>query len=113
MHELPIVEKIVEQVDDMARESGEESVGFVTLIVGQKTGVVPRFLWDYWPDICEGTLLEGAELKIEEEPYEVFCKSCGNVFQPDQVGLCPQCGVRKHEPLSGNKLFIKQIGFRD
>lgn len=112
MHELPIVEHIVDQVDMMARESGEESVAFVTLIVGQKTGVVPRFLWDYWPDVCEGTLLEGAELQIEEEPYKVFCKSCGNVFRPDQVGLCPQCGVRKHEPLSGSKLLIKQIGFR-
>ncbi|MBR5753560.1 MAG: hydrogenase maturation nickel metallochaperone HypA, partial [Clostridia bacterium] len=42
----------------------------------------------------------------------VFCKSCGNVFRPDQVGLCPKCGVRKHEILSGTKLMIKQIGFR-
>lgn len=111
MHELPIVEHIVEQVDDMAQESGEEKVAFVTLIVGERTGVVPRFLLDYYPDVSEGTRLEDSELQIEEEPYEVFCKSCGNVFRPDQVGLCPKCGVRKHEILSGNKLVIKQIGF--
>ena len=112
MHEISIVENVVKTTEEYAREQGAEKVKFITMRVGLATGVVPKYLHMYYPEVCEGTLLEGSELKGEEVPLEVFCKNCGEVFEPSKTGdVCPECFMKEYEVLHGEELVIKEIGF--
>ena len=123
MHELSIVENFVRSTDDFARSKGIERVKFVTLIVGGATGIEPPYLHMYYPEVCEGTTLEGSELHVEEVETECFCRNCGNVWNPppvsehlrtqDDTVFCPECLERDYDLLHGNELTIKEIGYED
>ena len=119
MHELSVVEKFVETVDAFAADREISKVKMVSLIIGRHTGVLPEYVRMYYPDVCEGTRLEGSELIIEESPVECFCRNCGNVYQPplsedhhlDPDMTCPDCGQEDFQVLSGEELTVKEIGY--
>ena len=112
MHELSIVQNIVETTDAFAREHGVEKVSYVALKIGAAPGIEERYVWMYFPDVAEGTALEGAEVRIEEVPEEAFCLDCGNVFNPRKSSdKCPECGCSVYDLLHGNELMIREIGY--
>lgn len=113
MHELSIVQHFVDLAVKCAKEADETDVAFVTLEVGEMTGVVPQYVQMYYPEVARGTLLENSELRIEFVEAEAFCKACGETYHylPEGTG-CPQCGSAKREIIAGNKLILKELGFR-
>ena len=44
MHEISVLTKAVELVENVARDNGLDHVGYITLEVGELTGYVPLFL---------------------------------------------------------------------
>lgn len=112
MHELSIVESMVKTACGFASGHGIEKVSYITVQIGALTGVIPRYVSMYYEDLTKDTALEGSELKIEEVPAEVFCKSCGEVFSPSEVRhKCPTCGKENLEVLHGHELTVKDMGF--
>lgn len=118
MHELSIVQNIVQTSCEFLEENKIEHAKFVTLIVGQNTGVIAQYLRMYYDEVCVGTCLEGTELRVEEKPTEYFCRDCGNVFKTSLAShahlmqvSCPSCNSKDLEVISGNELMIKEIGY--
>ena len=112
MHELSIVESIVATGDGFAKQHDISRVAFVTVQVGSLTGVIPKYLTMYYPEVAAGTALENSELKIEEVAAEAFCRSCGEVFDPtNERHCCPACGADDYELLHGKELTIKEMAF--
>lgn len=118
MHELSVVQSIVQTSIDFLKEQNIDNAKFVTLIVGEHTGVIPQYLRMYYDDVCKDTILEGTELRIEEKPTEYFCRECGNVFKTSLASHqhlmkvnCPHCHSEDLEVISGNELMIKEIGY--
>ena len=113
MHELSIVQSLVKMADYSARSNNAQKVKFIVFEVGGMTGVEPRYVREYYPEVCARTLLEGSEIRIEEVTPLVFCRECGNSYElPDDQHLsCPKCGAENYEVLEGNKLILKEIGF--
>ena len=112
MHELSIVESMVGTADRFAREHSIDKVSYITVQIGALTGVIPHYLTMYYADVCQGTALEGSELKIEEIPAEAFCRGCGEVFDPtNETHCCPVCGAEDYELLHGRELTVKDMGF--
>ena len=112
MHELSIVEGIVRTTLDFAEENGIEAIQKVVVQVGTLTGVLPKYLRMYYPDVVEHTPLEGSELEVEEIPAEVFCRNCGCTFSPSVEQMeweCPECGEDDYEILHGNELIIREV----
>ncbi len=113
MHELSIVESIVETTLAFTGEHNIEKVSFLTVQVGGLTGVEPPYLKMYYGDLTKGTALEDSELKIEEIAPEAFCRSCGEVFNPEEnERICPGCGMTDYEILHGEELTVKELGFQ-
>lgn len=110
MHELSIVEEIVRTTVDFAEENGIEAIKRVLVQVGTMTGVLPKYLRMYYPDVVEHTPLEGSELEVEEIEAECFCRNCGCTFSPtgEQIA-CPECGEDDSEILHGNELTVLEI----
>lgn len=113
MHELGVVEAFVRMAEGYAVQHPDEKVAYVTLLVGEMTGVIPKYVRDYYPDVTEGTRLEGSEVRIEEEPALAFCKICGNTFHPEGLNdPCTKCLGLDYDIIEGDKLLLKEIGFK-
>jgi hydrogenase nickel incorporation protein HypA/HybF len=106
MHELSITQSVVTAV---CAHAGESRVTCVRVRVGKLCGVVPdamRFCFDL---VTEGTVLDGAELVIDEPPGQARCRSCGARFElADLILLCP-CGSADVEIIAGRELMVQSI----
>lgn len=106
MHELAIMQAIVEQVSDRL---GERPVSAIHLVVGKLSGVVPDALRFSFEVATEGTTLAGAALTIDEPPGRAHCASCGTDFEvADGIPLC-FCGSADVVIQGGDELLIRSV----
>ena len=108
MHELGLMQNIVDTVQDYARKNNVSKVVKVMLEVGQVSGVVPESL-EFCFEVCtKQTVLEGATLEIERIAAVGKCKTCGEGFDLLTHSFsCPKCGGTDWEMISGRELIIK------
>ena len=110
MHELGLVFEVIDRVTDVAVENKAARVAGVTLSIGEASGVVPMFIEEVFADACKDTLLEGCELIIESVPALGVCRECRRQYDLTKYeGLCPRCGKKDFDIISGNEFLIKEI----
>lgn len=110
MHELGICDALLKMVDGIAKEEELEGIKKITVEVGTLSGVVPHFLSDCWVAVSDGTPYENTEFVVEVLPGMAGCLDCGAEFVADLENLvCPECGGKKLNPLSGRDLTLKEI----
>jgi hydrogenase nickel incorporation protein HypA/HybF len=106
MHELSIALSILDMVAEEA-ERREGRVVAVHLKLGPLSGVVAGALTSAYELACEGTLLDQAELVIEEVPIVAYCSSCDAEHSPDAFDLrCPVCGEPTPTIRGGRELEV-------
>lgn len=110
MHELSFAMEIVRVVEEVAREQKLSKVDTIVLQIGELSSVVPAYIEQCFPAAAAGTILQDTKLKTEILPGNALCKECGKVFNllADKQ-ICPDCGCRKWELLSGTEFYIKEI----
>ena len=107
MHELSIAEGVVEVA---LRHAGGRRVAAVELKVGHLRQVVPSALEFAFELVSEGTLLEGAELRMEEVPAAGRCRSCGmDTPLPELPLCCRRCGSGDVEIRRGEELLVDAL----
>ncbi|MET8679004.1 hydrogenase maturation nickel metallochaperone HypA [Streptomyces sp. NPDC004647] len=112
MHELSIAAAVVESAEKAARDHGASSVESVRLRIGELSGVVADALRFSFEVATAGTMLDGAELDVEDVPGSARCTSCELEFAvgtPPQL-WCPQCERTTTELLTGRELDL--VGVR-
>ena len=110
MHEMGIVVSFVRTAQDFAARNNAAKVLKVILQVGEISGIVPRYLDEFYPVVIEGTILEGSVLEIETIEASVFCTDCGTTYNPTRIDFkCPNCGSMQCDVITGRGLFIKEI----
>lgn len=117
MHELSMADAIVKTVLDAAEKNQAEEILEVTIEVGKLTMLNPEQLKFLLDVLTEDTLLESADIIIEEIPVEIKCNSCSytgstNLDDSDHYLLivkCPECGERDLEVISGRECNVKNI----
>lgn len=110
MHELGILYHVVEQVVGIAKENQLTQVDTLVLQVGEFASVIPRYLEACYPAAVDGTMLEKTKLQIEILPANGLCKECGKVYGlMEHKSICPHCGGKEFDQLSGSEFFIKEI----
>jgi len=114
MHEITIVKNIVDSTESFARENGISHIDVLVLQIGDLTGIIPKYVRMYYPEVTEGTVLDNSEVEIEQIPAEFFCRNCGCTFTPEGPDEhCPDCGELDHEVLHGQEITIKEIKQKD
>jgi hydrogenase nickel incorporation protein HypA/HybF len=107
VHELAIAESIVRIA---AEHAGDRRVRKVELKVGHLRQVVPAALAFGFELVAHGTLVEGAELEIEEVPARVRCERCGAEGKNDGFPLCcPCCGSVDVSVTAGDELHVEAL----
>jgi hydrogenase nickel incorporation protein HypA/HybF len=109
MHEYGLCVEIVDTVLSTAREHEAKEVKGVSLEVGVLRGIVLDHLRFFFEHLTKGTLAEGADLSLEEEPVEVDCPACGVSTFPGMTLTCPGCGSSMVAIRGGDSIRIASV----
>jgi hydrogenase nickel incorporation protein HypA/HybF len=111
MHEVSIVEALFRQVEKEVAASGLEGrVTRLDLVIGRLSGVhVDAFRFAY-ELMAPGTLLESAELRIEQPSAICSCHACGARTEiREWVAECPTCGSDDLTHEGGRQMLLETI----
>lgn len=115
MHEMSIALSIVEGAVEEARRHDGSTVSVVHLQLGKLSGVVREALLFSYELACEGTILAGSALEIEEVQATVFCRKCDaeQTLVSIQDFSCPICHMPTSEVVQGRELLITGLELID
>jgi hydrogenase nickel incorporation protein HypA/HybF len=110
MHEFSIMESALSMASEQARQAGATRVHLLRLRVGALSGAVPEALQFAFEALSPGTLMEGAELGIEEVPAKFYCRNCSAEFTADRMySECPNCQQASGEIRAGRELELASM----
>ncbi len=108
MHELSIIQSVVDTVRESARSHGFIRVNKVKLVVGKLTMALPDSLQFAFEALAVDEMFKDAALEIEEKELCCLCTCCQRRFQvnDDYNFICPQCGQGQVDVITGRELYI-------
>ena len=110
MHELAILEGMIQGIQEEAQAGGFARVVQVRLEVGRVSGAEVEALRFAFDAVSQDTLVEGATLEILELPGTGQCQDCGAEVELEaRFDLCPACGDGFVTVTGGTELRIKDI----
>jgi hydrogenase nickel incorporation protein HypA/HybF len=115
MHEMAIVQSIVEIIEEQARLHNAKKIVRVSLEFGALTGVMPAAITFGFEVLAKGGIAEGAVVDINIVPIKVYCKDCGKemvleVYQP----FCPVCSSAALDIIQGrDEMRISSLEVED
>jgi hydrogenase nickel incorporation protein HypA/HybF len=113
MHELSLVMGIIDLASMEAKAHGAPEVEEIVLDIGELSGVEIESFDFAWTEGVKGTILEGAERKINRIPGKGKCLDCETEFSLQQYyDPCPNCGEHLIEVLSGKEMKVKTVTLR-
>jgi hydrogenase nickel incorporation protein HypA/HybF len=111
MHELAIAESIVAIAE---RHAAGRPVTRVEVSIGHLRQVVPSALEFAFELVTGGTVLEGAELVLEEVPAAGRCRECGADSRLDGFPLtCRACGGWDVAVTAGEELRVESLDLEE
>jgi len=112
VHEMSIVEALIEQVETEIEKSGvpEGRVHGLDLVIGRLSGVHVASIEFAFELLSPGTVVEGAELRISEPPAVVNCHACASRQPIEEMRMnCPDCGSGDVTIEGGRELLLQSI----
>jgi hydrogenase nickel incorporation protein HypA/HybF len=108
MHELSIAMSIVEMAEEEAGQRGGARVSAVYLKLGALAGLVKDALLSSYEMACEGTVLQGSRLIVEDIPVVVHCPKClaPRTLDSPHWFVCPECHSPVTEVIRGRELQV-------
>jgi len=110
MHEMSIIEALLEQIQQEIRTHPGALVQHVRVRVGKLRQTVPEMLTFCYDAAVRGTSLEGSHLDVEELPAEARCRRCCLTFAvEDNWFECPRCKSTEADLLQGDELQLLSL----
>ncbi len=115
MHEMSYIARMVSMAVEVAEENHAKSVKQIEVKIGKTSGVMPYYMYKYYPEAAKGTILEGAELICREVDVKALCEECGKEYYPtrDNNYLCPACNGRKAHIIEGKGVELSNVVIED
>lgn len=111
VHELSIVDALIEQVEKEVQRSGQQGrITRLDLVIGRLSGVNADSIRFAFTMLAPGTLVAEAELAITEPKAICCCQACGQRADIDEISaLCPHCGSGDVTIEGGQELVLESI----
>ncbi len=110
MHEMALMESVVEILAEEGRARGFSRVKRVWLEIGALSGVEPEAMIFCFDVVTRGTLSEGAALEIIRAPGQGWCLACEKtVALAERFGPCPECGGHRVQMTAGDEMRVKEL----
>ena len=111
MHEISVLENVLNSCRKVAKENNVENIRVITLNIGELTGYIPKFFYEYFPIITDDEkLFDKTELKIIMTPGEALCEECSAMYNVMKAeGKCPKCDSRYKKIIGGQDFRLEEI----
>ncbi len=111
MHEIGVLYKMIEQVENVAKQNNVEHIKSIEIELGELSGMLPVFFEQYYPVIAQNReMFKDSNLIIREVPGEGLCLDCKTMYNVMKwEGACPKCKSRNKKILSGRDFVVKNI----
>jgi len=110
MHEMALMEGMIQIIEEEALRQGFSKVLGVVLEIGALSGVEPQALRFAFEVVTEGTPAAGAALDIEAVPGSGLCLACGGTSVMDtRLAACAHCGDVPLQVLAGTEMRVKAL----
>lgn len=114
MHELSVAQNIIEIIEQAVPAEERSNIESVRIKVGEFSNIVVDSLLFSLEVITSGTPLGNAKFPVEYIPLKVICKDCNKEFNNQfAIIVCPLCGGKNTEVISGTELMISEIEIKD
>lgn len=115
MHEISIVEAMIDQVELEVDRCGEAGrIVRLELTIGRLSGVNPDSIRFAFELLAPGTRVEGATLAIAEPKPTCVCRACATRTDVDElVASCPLCASGDIFLEGGQELLLESIELED
>jgi hydrogenase nickel incorporation protein HypA/HybF len=114
MHEMSLAGGILRLVEDSAAREGFARVQRLTLEAGALAGVEVRALRFALEAMMPGTVLDGAQILIDEPAGRAWCmRCCDTVSIATRADACPRCGSFQLQPTAGTELKVLDLIVQD
>lgn len=110
MHEMALCESLLTSMREAAETHRFARVTKVRLAIGRFAGVEVEALRFGFDVVMRGSLAEGAELEVLDEPGTAWCFDCSATVElEDRLSPCPHCGGEKLQANGGTHMRIKDL----
>lgn len=114
MHEMSIVDSILESVRIEARRFPGRHIRTVGVRIGELAGVDPEAMQFCFEALVAGTDLEPLALDIDYRPRQLHCRACECCFAFRIEGAqCPRCGATDSDCIGGDELELAYLEVED
>ncbi len=110
MHEFSVVQALIGQVEDIARDYNASSISKIYVVIGEVSGVEPHLLKMAFDTFKENTILSNAELILEFQKPVIYCEDCKKEISLERYSmLCPCCGSFRVKLKKGDELILRTL----
>ncbi|MBK8972902.1 MAG: hydrogenase maturation nickel metallochaperone HypA [Hahellaceae bacterium] len=110
MHELSLVEALLDQLTSTAQAEDLQRITALTVSVGTLSHVSTEALRFCFEACQRGTVAESAVLTIESETGHARCPACQREAPAqDWLDCCPYCGQAGRQIIRGRDVRLKSI----
>lgn len=110
MHEYSIVQALLTQCEELAKENDAQSVQKIVVKIGQMSGVEPYLLETAFNTFKEKTICERAEFVMNVQPLVIECNGCKTITVLDEIYYkCPQCDSLDVRVIDGEDMFLMSL----
>ncbi len=110
MHEYSIVQALINQCEEIARDNSVTKISKVTCKIGVMSGIEVHLLKIAFDTFKEGTLCENAKLVINEQKLKLECLDCKEVFEVDEVRYyCLYCESLNVKVVDGEDMYLMSL----
>ena len=110
MHELSLMQRVLEILQETAHSQGFERVKVIRLEIGKLSAVDPQALRFCFDVVSNGTLAHAAVLEILETPGQGWCPQCRCAAElSTRFDPCPSCGGYALQVTGGDAMSVVDL----
>ncbi len=110
MHEYSIVQALLNQCEEIARENKAEKITKVVTKIGVMSGVETHLLQIAFDTFKEGTMCDGAEFVMNVQKLKLHCNDCGAEFEIDEHRYqCQKCESLDVKVVDGEDMYLMTL----
>lgn len=110
MHEYSIVQALLTQCEEIAKENEAESVTKIVVKIGKMSGVEPYLLESAFNTFKEQTICHNAEFVLNVQPLTIECNQCKTITELEKIFYkCPQCESLDVRVIDGEDMYLMTL----
>ncbi|MCA9017380.1 MAG: hydrogenase maturation nickel metallochaperone HypA [Planctomycetaceae bacterium] len=110
MHERSLVQRLLQQVQQIAAEDGNDQVTEIRVQLGDLSGVEPLLFRVAFEEMVSAVFSPACHLSLEVVPVLAVCQDCGQQFEIiDFQFRCPVCQTGAVQVIQGDEVKLMSI----